>query len=81
MTVKPRTLDDLLAAYERLVIMETLSRNGWNRRRAADALHVSRRRLMYRLVALHVDLGAIPRDAPGRRRRPANVTLASEATL
>jgi len=69
MTTKPRTLDDLLTAYERLVIMETLSRNSWNRRRAAEALHVSRRRLMYRLKALHVDLGAIPRDKSGPTKK------------
>lgn len=68
-TTKPRTLDDLLTAYERLVIMETLSRNSWNRRKAAEALHVSRRRLMYRLQALHVDLKAIPRDKSGPAKK------------
>jgi DNA-binding NtrC family response regulator len=69
MTTKPRTLDDLLKAYERIVIMETLSRNSWNRRLAADALHVSRRRLMYRLKALHVDLTVIPRAKSGPRKK------------
>ena len=63
------SLDEMLASYERLVIMETLRRNGWNRRRAADVLKISRRRLTYRMAALHFDLGAIPRDAPGRRPR------------
>lgn len=63
------SLDEMLASYERIVILETLRRNDWNRRRAAEALKISRRRLTYRMAALHFDLGAIPRDAPGRRRR------------
>lgn len=62
------SLDDLLSAYERIVIMEALRRNGWNRRKAAMALGISRRRLAYRLAALHFDLMSIPRDAPGRRK-------------
>jgi DNA-binding NtrC family response regulator len=66
---KGHGLDEMLASYERIVIMEALRRNGWNRRRAAEALRISRRRLTYRMAALHFDLGAIPRDAPGRRPR------------
>lgn len=72
MTAAPQTnrnLCDLLKAYERIVIMETLRRNGWNRRKAAAALGVSRRRLTYRMSVLHFDVGAIPHDAPGRRSR------------
>ena len=65
------SLDEMLASYERIVIMETLRRNDWNRRRAAEALQISRRRLTYRMAALHFDLGAIPRDAPGRRSNAA----------
>ena len=61
-------LDDLLHAYERVVIMEALRRNDWNRRKAADSLRISRRRLAYRMRSLHFDLAAIPRDVPGRRR-------------
>jgi DNA-binding NtrC family response regulator len=66
-----RTLDDLLAAYERVVIMETLKRNRWNRRLAAEALRISERRLYCRLEVLHFDLAAIPHDSSGRRRRSA----------
>jgi len=62
-------LDEIMTAYERLVIMQTLERNRWNRSRAALALGISRRRLQYRMRALHFDLGAIPRDVPGRRNR------------
>ena len=65
------SLDDLLSAYERVVIMETLRRNRWNRRLAAEALKISERRLHYRLAALHFELGAIPRDRPGRRLKVA----------
>lgn len=63
------SLDEMLASYERLVIMETLRRNGWNRRRAAEALKISRRRITYRMAALHFDLDAIPRDPRGRHPR------------
>lgn len=62
------SLDDLLANYERIVIMEALRKCGWNRRKAAEVLKISRRRLLYRLAALHVNLASIPRDLPGRRR-------------
>ena len=72
MTTYPHhNLDDLLRAYERVVIMEALRRNDWNRRKAAEALHISKRRLAYRMRSLHFDVAAIPRDAPGRRRKSA----------
>jgi len=67
------SLDDLISAYERVVIMETLRRNGWSRVRAAEALKISERRLFYRMVSLHFDLKAIPRDASGRRKRMMGV--------
>ena len=70
-TLPNRNLCDLLRAYERVVIMETLRRNGWNRRKAAAALGISRRRLAYRMAILRFDVGAIPRDASGRRPRVA----------
>ena len=65
------SLDDLLSAYERVVIMETLRRNDWNRRKAAAALKISPRRLHYRLAALHFELRDIPHDRPGRRFKGA----------
>ena len=61
------SLDDLLSAYERVVIMETLRRNGWNRRKAAMALKITPRRLYCRLTALRFELREIPRDRSGRR--------------
>lgn len=69
MTAKGHSLDDMIASYERLLIMETLRRNDWNRRKAAEALQIPVRRLFKRMAALHFDTRAIPRDAPGRRRR------------
>jgi DNA-binding NtrC family response regulator len=70
MTTRPTpSLDELLAGYERLIIMETLRRNGWNRRRAAEALKVTRRRLQYRMAALKFNVAEIPRDRPGRKKR------------
>ena len=69
MIAKGRSFDEMIASYERLLIMETLRRNAWNRRKAAIALQISPRRLYKRMAALHFDTSAIPRDAPGRRRR------------
>jgi DNA-binding NtrC family response regulator len=72
MTAKGHSLDEMIASYERLLIMETLRRNDWNRRKAAAALQIPVRRLFKRMAALHFDTSAIPRDAPGRRRRSEN---------
>ncbi len=69
----PCRLDEMMTSYERLVIMQTLGRNRWNRSKAALALGISRRRLQYRMRALHFDLSAIPRDVPGRRNRKIEV--------
>jgi len=69
------SLDDLISAYERVVIMETLRRNRWNRGKAAEALKISERRLFYRMVSLHFDLKAIPRDVPGRRKKDVGVAM------
>jgi DNA-binding NtrC family response regulator len=65
------SLDDLLSAYERVVIMETLRRNGWNRRKAAEALKISPRRFYGRLAVLRFELAAIPHDRRGRRLKVA----------
>ena len=62
------SLDELMCNYERTVIMITLQRNKWNRRQAAEVLQISKRRLLYRMRALHIDTSAIPRDLHGRRK-------------
>jgi DNA-binding NtrC family response regulator len=73
MTTKGHSLDEMIVSYERLLIMETLRRNDWNRRKAAVALQIPLRRILRRMAALHFDTQAIPRDAPGRRKRPESL--------
>lgn len=68
-TAKSHSLDELLCNYERTLIMITLERNRWNRRQAAEVLQISKRRLLYRMRALHFDTKVIPRDVSGRRSK------------
>jgi DNA-binding NtrC family response regulator len=68
MSAKGHSLDEMIASYERLLIMETLRRNDWNRRKAAVALQIPVRRLFKRMAALHFNTSEIPRDVPGRRK-------------
>lgn len=69
MTTKPTpSLDDLLVAYEKIVIVETLRRNDWNRSRTAAALKITRRRLYRRLEALNFVLEAAPQGEPREKK-------------
>ncbi len=65
----PRTLHELLALHERLVIIKTLQACEWSRKRAAEALGVSRNYLWRRMRILHIDFSALPRTTPGRPRK------------
>jgi DNA-binding NtrC family response regulator len=51
----PRTLDEHLALHERLIIIQTLTANGLSRKRAAEALGLSRKRLWSRMRALGIE--------------------------
>jgi DNA-binding NtrC family response regulator len=55
----PRTLPEILAAHERLIIIEALARCGGSRTRAAEALGIKRRRLYRRMDFLKIDLKAV----------------------
>lgn len=65
----PVALKDLLTQTERMVIMETLARNKWNRLRTAQILGISRTNLWERMKKLGIALSEVPRDRPGRRRQ------------
>lgn len=70
------SLDEMVSAYETMLIMETLAKNGWNRGRSAGALQISRRRLSFRMRKLGFDLKALPHDKPGRKKRQMLPTAA-----
>jgi DNA-binding NtrC family response regulator len=60
-------LRELLANTEKMAIMETLARNRWNRKVAAQALRISRTNLWQRLKRLDIDLHELPRDQTRRK--------------
>jgi len=64
-----KTLHDLLALHERLIIIQTLERNRFSRQKAAEALGVTRNYLWRRMKLLGVDFSALPRTTPGRPRK------------
>ena len=64
-----RTLSEMLALHERIIIIQTIQRNGGSRLLSANALGVSRNYLWRRMKALKIDLKAIPRTSPGRPKK------------
>jgi DNA-binding NtrC family response regulator len=54
-----RSLPEILAVHERLIIVEALARCGGSRTRAAEALGIPRKKLYRRVAALKIDLRAI----------------------
>ncbi len=65
----PRTLHELLALHERLIIIKALQQHNFSRTRAAASLGVSRNYLWRRMKILHIDFKALPRTTPGRPRK------------
>lgn len=65
----PKTLREILALHERLIIIQALQRNGFSRTRAAESLGVSRNYLWRRMRLLGVDFSSLPRTTPGRPRK------------
>jgi DNA-binding NtrC family response regulator len=70
---EPRTLPEILAEHERVIIIQALVRCRGSRTAAAAALGIGRRRLYRRLRVLEIDvpavLEAIERADPGGGRR------------
>jgi DNA-binding NtrC family response regulator len=61
-----RTLAEILALHERIVIIQTIQLNRGSRRLAADALGITRNYLWRRMKALKITL---PRTSPGRPKK------------
>ncbi|HVP24207.1 MAG TPA: helix-turn-helix domain-containing protein [Conexivisphaerales archaeon] len=56
----PRTLPQIMALHERILIIQALQSCGGSRTRAAAALGVPRTYLYRRVQVLQIDLGVIP---------------------
>ena len=67
----PRTLPEIMAAYERVIIIQSLQHNGFSRKRTAASLGVSRTLLWRRMKLLGMDFSAVPRIITGRPRKGA----------
>jgi len=65
----PRTLPQLVDAYERIMIIKAIQGCGGSRTRAAESLGVKRRYLYTRIAMLGIDLSQIP----GRPGRPPKI--------
>jgi DNA-binding NtrC family response regulator len=62
----PKTLPELVAAHERVIIIAALSRLRFDRQAAAKALGVSRVYLWRRIKILGIDMTQMPRSTGGR---------------
>ena len=64
--VAPKTLPEILSAYERIVIIQALQLNDCSRSKTAASLGVSRRYLYRRLAILRIDLPSVTMGRSGR---------------
>lgn len=69
----PRTLPEIMAAYERIVIIEALQRNGFSRKRTAESLGVKRGYLYARICLLRINLDELPSSASRGRPRKGSL--------
>src|SRR6185503_2497904 len=53
-----QSLDEIMANFERDLIMQTLDHNRYNLTRTADQLKISRHALRYRMQRLNISVGA-----------------------
>lgn len=65
----PKTLSELLAAHERLILIQALQLNGFSRQLTALSLGITPNQLWRRMTILKIDFAALPRNAPGRPRK------------
>lgn len=69
-SASPRTLSELLAVHERILIIQALQRAGGARGDAAQILGISRSNLWNRIKTLQLDLKVFPsRKSPGRPKK------------
>ena len=65
----PRTLSEILAAYEKTIVIQALAHNGFSRKKTAISLGVSEVYLWRRMRLLKVDFSAIPKGTKGRPKK------------
>lgn len=65
----PKTLAEIMATYERIVIIQALQLNACSRAKTADSLGISRRHLYRRMSILKIDLQAVTMGRSGHSKR------------
>jgi len=64
----PKTLADILAGYERIVIIQALQLNSCSRVKTAVSLGISRRHLYRRMAVLGIDLQVVTMGRSGHSK-------------
>ncbi|HAW09763.1 MAG TPA: hypothetical protein DCX12_01575 [Chloroflexi bacterium] len=66
---QPASLAEMMAAYERVILIKTIQACGGSRKEAAALLRVRRGYLYSRLRCLKINLAELPVRRPGRPRK------------
>jgi DNA-binding NtrC family response regulator len=62
----PKSLPEIMATYERVLIIQALERNGWSRTKTAESLGIRRNTLYKRIALLKIQMKELPRGRQGR---------------
>jgi len=68
--IAPKTLPEIMAAYERIIIIQALQLNDCSRAQTAASLGVSRRHLYRRMAILKIDLQVVTMGRSGLTKDP-----------
>jgi len=64
----PKTLSEIMANYERIIIIQALQLNDCSRSKTAASLGIDRRQLYRRMSILRIDLDVVTMGRSGRSR-------------
>lgn len=73
----PKTLPEIMAAYEKMIILQALKHNDFSRAKTATSLGVRRVLLWRRMKLLRIDHTMVPK---GHRGRPLKKISCQEET-
>jgi len=65
----PKTLGEIMASHERIIILQALRLNGFSRKKTAISLGIGKTCLWQRMKKLKISYPEIPRDHRGRPRK------------
>jgi transcriptional regulator with PAS, ATPase and Fis domain len=68
-TKAPKTLSEIMASHERIIILQALRLNGFSRKKTAASLSIGKTCLWQRMRKLKITYPEIPKDRRGRPRK------------